>query len=110
MANKINLTGTKTLITAGALAGTIGGWLVLSYGSGNSGTGQNALMNNPALENYLLQPLPTPANPALQNFAPADPAGSGSAQAADQPGLRVIPTQQYLPPWANPPVITQSSR
>lgn len=112
MAPKTNLQGTKFLITASALVGIVGGWIVLSLGI----TGKpNGVVRDPALEGLLTQPLPTLVQTSAQNAVDvSQPAGGNSQPATPQP-LRSVsrpPVVQNAPASSAPPpvVTTQSSR
>jgi hypothetical protein len=79
MPPKNNLQGTKYLIAAGAMAGTVGGWIILSLANpAQSG----AVMGDPALQDLLNQPLPT--------LVQAGPAQGGSSAGGIQPANSIV--------------------
>jgi hypothetical protein len=106
MAVKNDLTGIKFLITSGALAGTIGGWILLSWTGGASGQGGGSIQD-PAVVDLINRPLPTLAWPNTQISAPgSDPNGSINIQPTAQPTLRSVADQPAPPPAA----VTRSSK
>ena len=107
MAAKNDLTGIKFLITSGALAGTIGGWILLSLAGGVSGKGGGSVQD-PAVLDLINRPLPTLAQPNVQISAPgSDPNAPSKIQPTAQPTLRSVAD---LPAPPSPVVITQSSK
>jgi hypothetical protein len=104
MTSKSNLNGTKFLLAAGALAGTVGGWILLSLLGGAGGQG-NAVVQNPAGMDWLSQPLPTliQANGQTSGSASVSTV-SVDLQPIAQPTLRSVADQPA------PAAVTQSSR
>ncbi len=107
MAAKNDLTGIKFLITSGALAGTIGGWILLSLTGATSGKGGGSAQDQAVLD-LINRPLPTLAQPNAQIPAPgSDPNAPIKIQPTAQPTLRSVAD---LPAPSSPVVITQSSK
>jgi hypothetical protein len=107
MAAKNDLTGIKFLITSGALAGTIGGWILVSLAGGSNGGG-GGTVQDPAIMDLLNRPLPTLAKPGVV-FAPpsgTDPVAAPAIQPTAVPTLRSVNNQPAPPPVTN----TQSSK
>jgi hypothetical protein len=99
MAAKFDLSGTKWLIAAGALAGTIGGWALLA---GNPGQTPTTTADS-SVWNILNQPLPT--------LASAGVGGTGAIQGPPAaPGHTTLRSVNAPPPAPQPIVITRSSR
>lgn len=109
MAGKTNLTGTKFFIAAGALTGTVGGWIMLSLtGAGGAANGMG-LFQDPAIVDLVHQPLPTLAAPNVQAI-PADP-NQQTAPGVQPPAVPTLRSVNQQPVVAPPPVTnTQSSR
>jgi hypothetical protein len=106
MAAKNAFSGIKFLITSGALAGTIGGWILLSLAGGTSGQGGGSIQD-PAVLELINRPLPTLARTNAQISVPgSDPSGSISVQPTAQPTLRSVTDLPAPPPVTN----TQSSK
>jgi hypothetical protein len=107
MASKNDLTGIKLLITSGALAGTIGGWILVSLAGGLNGGGGGAAQD-PALMDLLSRPLPALARPGVVIAPPpgTDPAAAPVIQPTAVPTLRSVNNQPAPPPVTN----TQSSK
>jgi hypothetical protein len=106
MAAKNDLTGIKFLITSGALAGTIGGWILVSMVGGLNGGG--GVVKDPAIVDLLNRPLPTLAKPGVVIAPPsgADPGAALAVQPTAVPTLRSVTNQPAPPPVTN----TQSSK
>ena len=99
MAPKTDLSGTKLLIAAAAITGTIGGWMALSLSG--SGT-QSAAAQDSAIDNLLNQPLPVLQQSNGPFIGPVvNPSTSASNQPAPQTSLRKV---------VAPAAITRSSR
>jgi hypothetical protein len=107
MAAKNDLTGIKFLITSGALAGTIGGWILLSLAGGVNG-GSGGDVQDPAIVDLLNRPLPTLAKPGVVIAPPSgtDPVAAPVGQPTAVPTLRSVNNQSAPPPVTN----TQSSK
>ena len=98
MAPKTDLSGTKFLIAAAAIAGTVGGWTALSLSG--SGT-QSAAAQDSAINNLLNQPLPVLQQSNGSFIGPVvNPSAAGN-QPAPQTSLRKV---------VAPAAITRSSR
>jgi hypothetical protein len=107
MASKTNLSGTKFLITAAAVSGTLGGWILLSlFGSGsNAGSGS---IQDPAILDLLNQPLPTLVQPNGASFGPVvNPNTSAANPPTSQQALRRVVAPAQAPGAV---AITRSSR
>jgi hypothetical protein len=107
MAAKNDLTGIKFLITSGALAGTIGGWILVSLAGGRS-SGEGGAVQDPAIMDLLNRPLPTLAKPGVVIAPPSgsDPVAASAVQPTAVPTLRSVNDQPAPPPVTN----TQSSK
>jgi hypothetical protein len=107
MAAKNDLTGIKFLITSGALAGTIGGWILVSLAGGLNAGGGGAVQD-PAILDLLNRPLPTLAKPGVVIAPPSgtDPVVAPAIQPTAIPTLRSVNNQPAPPPVTN----TQSSK
>ena len=106
MAAKNDLTGVKFLITSGALAGTIGGSILLSLTGAAGGQGGRSVQD-PAVLDLINRPLPTLAQPNVQIPASgSDPNTALQIQPTAQPTLRSVAEL----PAPGPVVITQSSK
>jgi hypothetical protein len=104
MAAKNDLTGIKFLIASGAIAGTIGGWILVSLAGGLNGGGT---VQDPAIIDLLNRPLPTLAKPnVVVGTSGTDPGAAPAVQPAAVPTLRSINNQPAPPPVTN----TQSSK
>jgi hypothetical protein len=108
MATKNDLTGIKFLITSGALAGTIGGWILVSLAGGLNGGAGGGAVQDPAILDLLNRPLPTLAKPGVVIAPPSgtDPGAAPAVQPAAVPTLRSVNNQPAPPPVTN----TQSSK
>jgi hypothetical protein len=107
MAPKTNLSGTKFLITAAAVSGTLGGWILLSLiGSGsNAGNGSS---QDSAILDLLNQPLPTLAQPNGSFFGPVvNPNTSPANPLTSQQALRRVVAPAQAPGAV---AVTRSSR
>jgi hypothetical protein len=112
MATKNNLQGTKYFIAAGTLAGTVGGWILLSW---MNPPGPQTVLRDPALDNLLSQPLPTLAQPIgiipseqISSAAdPAQPAAQQPLRSVARPSVSAAPASSAPPP---PVATTQSSK
>jgi hypothetical protein len=104
MAIKNDLTGIKFLITSGAIAGTLGGWILVSLAGGvNSG----GAVQDPAVLDLLNRPLPTLAMPnGVVVTSGTDPGAAPVVQPTAVPTLRSVNNQPAPPPVTN----TQSSK
>jgi len=108
MAPKTDLSGMKFLIAAAAVGGTVGGWVFLA----DIGTGtQSTVVQDPALENLLNQPLPTlqPFNgsvigPVLNLYT------AGINQPTPLPTLRKVAAPPASGGGTGAVAVTQSSR
>jgi len=90
MAPKANLSGTKFLITAAAISGTLGGWILLSL-TGPGSASANGSAQDPAILDLLNQPLPTLAQPNGSFIGPvANPNTSAANPPTPQPALRRV--------------------
>jgi len=105
MAVKNDLTGIKFLIASGALAGTIGGWILVSLAGGAS-SGGGGTVQDPALMDLLTRPLPTLAKPGLVSAPPSVIDSAPAVQPTAVPTLRSVNNQPAPPPVTN----TQSSK
>ena len=107
MSAKINLTGTKLLIAAGALAGTVGGWILFSMAGGGSAAGSGPVWD-PAVADLLTRPLPTlaPWNTPLPGTV-GNSAGASIILPTEKPALRSVSAQPDVPASA---AITKSSK
>ncbi|MGB7538393.1 MAG: hypothetical protein WBM17_07625 [Anaerolineales bacterium] len=105
MAAKNDLTGIKFLITSGAIAGTIGGWILVSLAGGLNGGGT---VQDPAIMDLLNRALPTLAKPnVVVGTSGTDPGAAPAAvQPTTVPSLRSVNNQPASPPVTN----TQSSK
>jgi hypothetical protein len=108
MAPKADLSGTKYLLAAAAIAGTVGGWMLLSLSNGGT---QSAVVWDPAIENLLNQPLPTLRQSNGLRIGPVlNPTTAANDQPAPRPALRkvVAPPASAGAPGAV--AVTRSSR
>jgi hypothetical protein len=107
MAPKTNLSGTKFLITAAAVSGTLGGWILFSLTGSGSNAG-NGSIQDPAILDLLNQPLPTLAQPNGSVFGPVvNPNTSAANPPTSQQGLRRVVAPALAPGAV---AITRSSR
>ncbi len=99
MAPRKDLSGTKLLIAAAAITGTVGGWMALSLSG--SGT-QTTAAQNSAINNLLNQPLPVLQQSNGSFIGPVvNPSASANNQPAPQTSLQKV---------VAPAAITRSSR
>ena len=107
MAAKNDLTGIKFLIASGAIAGTIGGWILVSL-AGGANSGGGGAVQDPAIMDLLNRPLPTLAKPGVVSITPSviDSAAAPAVQPTAVPTLRSVNNQPAPPPVTN----TQSSK
>jgi hypothetical protein len=108
MASKSDLSGTKYLLAAAAITGTIGGWMLLSRSEGET---QSAVLRDPTIENLLNQPLPTlqqsnglPTGPGL------NPTSAMENTPIPQPTLRAVVAPPASAGAPGAAAVTQSSR
>jgi hypothetical protein len=108
MAPKTDLSGMKFLIATAAVSGTVGGWIFLA---GSGGGTQSAVVQDPAIENLLNQPLPT-----LQSFNGSligpvlNPNTAGVNQPAPLPTLRKVVAPRTSGSAPGAAAVTRSSR
>ncbi len=110
MAPKTNLSGTKFLIGAAAISGTVGGWVLLSL-AGLGSNAANGSTQDPAILDLLNQPLPTLAQPNGTFAGPVvNPGNAPVSQPTAQPKLRRVsrPSGSGAAPGAV--AVTSSSR
>jgi hypothetical protein len=109
MAAKNDLTGFKMLVASGALAGILGGWVLISMAGGQSGNGATA--QDPAILDWVNKPLPTLAKPnGAVGAAGVIPQAGPAVPTAAAPTLRSVNQQPANPSGPAPVTNTQSSR
>jgi hypothetical protein len=88
MAPKSDLSGMKFLIAAAAVSGTVGGWIALA---GDGAGAQSAVVQDPALQDLLNQPLPTLRQSSGSFIGPLlNPNAAAVNQPAPLPTLRKV--------------------
>ena len=110
MAKKTDLNGTKLLIAAAAVSGTLGGWILLSM-TGTANTAASGSIQDPGILDLLNQPMPTLAQSNGSIIGPGLDAANPAANPSPQlPALRrvVAPSSSGGAPGAA--AVSRSSR